>query len=224
MLSCLVREGFAQRHPNDVRYYAGPMMFEIGLALPQYQLLRECVEPQLERLCKELDCIASFSLRSRHELVCAFQKRGPSELPGMLIRVGTRRPLIAAVGGLAILQRLRPVEAALILEDNLQTEITRRGTRRLPDLARMRQRSQRAGYGYTRGDLAPGIWAMAEAVLDESGHPFAALTVAGHESGLAESEAGPIHEELVLAVRDITARAAHALRRPGADEGTVRSA
>jgi len=214
MLACLVKEGFAQRHAHDVKYYPGQMLFEMGLALPTYSMFRELVEPRLERIGKTTHCIASFSLRSGHDVVCVFQKRCGVEIAGMMIRVGTRRPLFSAVGGLAILQQLPPAEAARIVEENTQREIQRRGPRRLEDLERMRRRSEKAGFGFTVGDLAPGIAAMAVAVHDTAGQPFAALTLTGADTTITEATLAGTHALLESVTTEIAADAARCFHKP----------
>lgn len=114
-----------------------------------------------------------------------------------------------------MLQRMPADEARQILERNRREEVARRGTRRLEDLDRMRERSAQAGYGLTRGDLAPGIWAMAEAVLDTAGQPMGALTLAGSESTLTEGWLSQAHAQLAETVQDIAADAALCFRAPG---------
>lgn len=215
LLACFVREGFARRHAGDVKYYPGQRLYELGLGMPAYHAFRERIEPRMERLARATDSVASFLLRSGDEMVCAFQKRGDTELPGMLIRIGSWRPLFSAVAGLAMLQRMPAQEAEKILARNRRDEIARRGTRRLEDLDRMRERSAQAGYGFTRGDLAPGIWAMAEAVPDAAGQPMGALTLSGSESLLGEGWLSQAHAQLAEAVQDIAADAAQCFPAPG---------
>jgi DNA-binding IclR family transcriptional regulator len=194
MLACFVAEGFAERRSEDLRYYPGHVLFEMGLAVPQYAALRELVSPRLEHLARRSGCIASFALRSGNDIVCICQERGKLEIAGMLIRVGTRRPLVTSVAGLAILQQLAPEVAARIVAENMQREFGRAGARRIEKLERMRRRSDARGYGFTIGDLAPGIGAVAVAVRAAGGEPFAALFVTGQDTVVNEGSAGRLHE------------------------------
>lgn len=219
MLTCFVKEGFAQRHANDMKYYPGQLLFEMGLALPPYAAWRELAEPRLAALGRSQNCIASLSLRSGNDIVCAFQQRCGVELSGNLIRVGTRRPLFAAVAGLAILQRLPAAEAARILDANTQHELATRGPRRLADLARMRERSEAAGYGFTLGDLAPGVVALAVPLHDAAGEPFAALTLTGSDSTLVPSRVEPCHAQMLAVAGEIEADAHKCLRPPARGTG-----
>lgn len=214
MLTCFVKEGFAQRHANDMKYYPGQLLFEMGLALPPYAAWRELADPRLAALGRGQNCIASLSLRSGNDIVCAFQQRCGVELSGNLIRVGTRRPLFAAVAGLAILQRLPAAEAERILDANTRHELATRGPRRLADLARMRERSEAAGFGFTQGDLAPGVVALAVPLHDAAGEPFAALTLTGSDATLVPARIEPCHAQMLAAAAEIEADAHRCLRPP----------
>lgn len=214
MLACLIKEGFAQRRDKDLKYYPGQLVFEMGLSMPPYEALRQRVEPRLAALCQATGCIASFSLRSGHDIVCVFQHRGSIELSGMMIRAGTRRPLFSAVGGLAILQQLDAAQAEHIVGENTRRELALRGARRLAQLQRMRARSDEAGFGYTQGDLAPGLRALAVAVADANGEPFAALTLTGSAAVLHDAQITRCHALLLDAAGLIATDAATCLRRP----------
>jgi DNA-binding IclR family transcriptional regulator len=214
MLACLIKEGFAARRDNDLKYYPGQLLFEMGLSMPPYEALRERVQPRLAELCQASGCIASFSLRSGSDVVCVFQHRGSLELSGMMIRAGTRRPMFSAVGGLAILQQLPAPEADRIVDENTRRELALRGARRLAALQRMRRRSDEAGFGFTIGDLAPGLRALAVPVYDANGEPFAALTLTGSDAVLPEPEVARCHALLLDAADRIAADAAACLRRP----------
>ena len=214
MLACLIKEGFAARRDNDLKYYPGQLLFEMGLSMPPYEALRERVQPRLAELCQASACIASFSLRSGSDVVCVFQHRGSLELSGMMIRAGTRRPMFSAVGGLAILQQLPAPEADRIVNENTRRELALRGARRLAALQRMRRRSDDAGFGFTIGDLAPGLRALAVPVPDANGEPFAALTLTGSDAALPEPEVARCRALLLDAADRIAADAAACLRRP----------
>jgi len=214
MLACLIKEGFAQRRDNDLKYYPGQLLFEMGLSMPPYEALRQRVEPRLAALSQATGCIASFSLRSGHDIVCVFQHRGSIELSAMMIRTGTRRPLFSAVGGLAILQQLSAAEAERIVAENTRRERALRGEHRLAQLQRMRARSDQAGHGFTVGDLAPGLRALAVAVADANGEPFGALTLTGSDAALPDPQL-PHGLALLREVADaLAADAAACLRLP----------
>jgi DNA-binding IclR family transcriptional regulator len=181
ILACLVSAGFARRYPNDAKYYPGQLLFEMGLALPRYSRFRELASPRLDDLCYSTGCITSLSLRSGDELFCIAQQRGEVELSAMMIRVGTRRPLIGAVGGMAILECLAPDVVEGIVRRNAEHEMSQRGIRRIHGFEKMQEHTKELGFAFCAGFFAPGVFAMAVPVLDRYREPIAAITLTGRE-------------------------------------------
>lgn len=218
MLTCFVQEGFAERQADDVKYYPGPALFEMGLGLPRYERLRERVAPRLDKLVAATGCIASLTLRSGNDLVCVLQQRGHVDVSGLglIMRVGTRRPLVTSVGGLAVLQQLPHEEAARIVAENTQREFARGGQRRIDNLTRMRERSARRGHGFTLGDLAPGIGAVAVPVRSATGEAFAALILTGSDQVINEGSAEHYHQLLLAVVPEVEDDARASLGKVGA--------
>lgn len=200
ILACLVKENFATRHPNDVKYYPGQMLFEMGMALPQYSGFGEAVEPLLERLCLKTGCVVSLSLRSGNEVVCVFQKRGQIELSAMILRVGTRRPLIYMVGGLAILKMLPPDEMNRIVAEILAAENPSQVARRRSAFESMRKRSDDLDYALNLGDVIKSVDAIAVGLRDENGGAFGALTLTN-----AQNRFSPQFIDIILAEMRSTA-------------------
>lgn len=98
----------APASPEDGRTGTRSVGRALPLAVPQYAALCAQIDLRLEQVVARTGCIASFSLRSGNDMVCVAQKRASIEIAGMLIRVGTRRPIVASVAGRAVLQRLPP--------------------------------------------------------------------------------------------------------------------
>jgi len=178
VLSCLMRERFVQQRSADKHYFPGPMLFELGLSLPGYAAFQQACELRMARFAIDTEAIAWLILRSGNEYVCAVRK-GDLVLRGFMVHVGTRRPLFTSVGGVAIMQTLPSLEADNILLDNIQHEESQRGSVRLGALKKMRDRSQRHGFGVNLGDVAPGVHAFAVPVCDGNGRAVAAVCLTG---------------------------------------------
>lgn len=213
MLTCFVKEGFAERGTGDLKYYPGPALFEMGLAVPQYAALCAQVDLRLEQVAARTGCIASFSLRSGNDMVCVAQRRASLEIAGMLIRVGTRRPIVTSVAGLAVLQKLPPDVKAAILAENHQREFGRGGERRLKKLECMRLRGEQHGFAFTLGDLAPGIGAVAVSVHAASGEPIGGVFLTGQDTVLNEATVGRFHQLLAQEAEVIQEDVTRHLRR-----------
>ena len=142
LLACLVRERLVSQRKADRHYLPGPLMFELGLALPNYGEFVTASQLTLKRLTRKTGMVAYLFLRSGAEFVCA-GREGTSNLKGLSIEIGTRRPLLSAAGGIAMLIAIRGEDGAAVLESNVQA-IKRFGRCR-PFL-----RSSSAGPGSTR--------------------------------------------------------------------------
>lgn len=186
MLACMVEQRLVAQRASDRHYLPGPLMFELGFALPDRARFQRLAETQARAFARRMGGVALFLLRSGNEYVCTV-RAGSLPLTGLMVEEGTRRPLFTSVGGVAILQTLPQAEAHRILQDNVAQEVARRGDGRLAALQRMRERSDQHGFGVNLGDVVPGIHAFAMPVPDSLGQAFAALCLTGTAELYAES-------------------------------------
>jgi DNA-binding IclR family transcriptional regulator len=177
MLAALVVERLVQQRPGDKRYLPGPLLYELGLSLHGQHAFQAAAEKQLAAWARRLNADALLLLRSGYEYVCSV-RQGPAKVPGLMVDPGTRRPLFTSVGGVAILQALPEAEARDILENNIEQEVTKRGSAGWA-LAAMRERSARHGFGVNLGDVVGGLHAFAVPLHAPDAHPFAALCLIG---------------------------------------------
>jgi len=178
MLALLVEERLVAQRASDRHYLPGPLMFELGLALPDHMQFQRHAEMAVSEFASRMGGVAVLLLRSGNEYVCNV-RAGTLPLSGSVLYPGTRRPLFTSAGGVAILQTMPADEARAVLLDNVAQEIARCGTGRLAALQKMRERSDRHGFGVNLGDVVPGVHAFAVPVRDADGDAFAALCLLG---------------------------------------------
>ena len=178
MLVCLVEERLVEQRENDRRYMPGPLMYELGLALPNHAQFQQRAEVLIQNYARRMSGIVLFMIRSGNEYVCSV-RAGTLPLTGLMVYPGTRRPLFTSAGGVAILQTLPMDEAHQILLDNVAQEIKSHGTGRLDVLQKMREHSDAHGFGVNRGVVVPGVYAFGIPVCDKQGAAFAALCLTG---------------------------------------------
>ncbi|EJL72306.1 transcriptional regulator [Variovorax sp. CF313] len=195
VLSCLVRERFVQQRAADKHYFPGPMLYELSLSLPGHAAFQQACERRMAKFAKQTEAIAWMILRSGNEYVCAV-RQGSLELRGLMVHAGTRRPLFTSVGGIAILQTLPSLETENILTDNVQQEIAQRGDGRLGALRKMRERSQRHGFGVNLGDVVAGVHAFAVPVCGDHGRAVAAVCLTGLAEQFPEAQLPEIRRAL----------------------------
>lgn len=206
MLACLVDERLVAQRASDRHYVPGPLMFELGFALPDHVQFQRQAEAHVQGFARRTGGVGLLMLRSGNEYVCTV-RAGTLPLTGLMVYEGTRRPLFTSVGGLAILQTRPADEVRAVLLDNVAQEIGRRGTGRLEALQRMRERSDRHGFGVNLGDVVPGIHAFAVAVADPRGEAFAALCLMGTAELFPEDRLAGLRDELMASAALLSADA-----------------
>ncbi|CAG9274408.1 IclR family transcriptional regulator [Paraburkholderia unamae] len=196
MLACLVEERLVEQRESDRRYLPGPLMYELGLALPQHGAFQRRAEVIVEDFASRMGGIALFQLRSGSDFVCSI-RAGTVQMTGAMVYPGGRRPLFTSAGGVAILQTLPPEEATAVLMDNVNQEIKRHGPVRLASLQKMRDRSERHGFGVNFGYVVPNSYAFAVPVRGSDGHAFGAVCIIGTPEAYGEERLDDVHEALV---------------------------
>lgn len=204
VLACLVRERFVQQRGSDRRYYPGAMLYELGLSLPGYTRFQHAAQARLGQLAESTGTIAWLILRSGNEYVCAV-RCGTLDLRGLMVQLGTRRPLFTSVGGAVILRTLPAPEMRYVLRQNRRQEVTRRGTARLDALRRLRLRTRQHGFGVNLGDVAQGVHAFAVPLRAGSARAVGAICLSCGADQFGAAHLGDVRALLEAAALDIEA-------------------
>lgn len=208
MLAGLVHERMIAQRAGDKHYVPGPLLFELGLGVSQLSHFRARCMPVLTRLAKTAPGVAFLYLLSGDEFVCA-ARVGTTSLKGLSIEPGTRRPLVVAAGGVALLLALPEPEQRAVIEANFR-QIKSFGQERRSAVQRMLRRSRRAGYALNLADVVPGIHALGVPLRDAAGQVFASLSVSGPSDALPRTRL----DALAGVLRD----EAHRLEQDGANQ------
>jgi DNA-binding IclR family transcriptional regulator len=207
MLQGLIAEGLVRQDPESRNYFLGPLVFELGLAAaPQFNLCDLC-RPSLQRIAEKTGDTVFLSVRSGHDSVCIDRKEGSFPIKTLTLDVGTRRPLGAGAGGLALL---------MPLPDEAVNEIVRANAVRyvpyynltVPSLLRALKRSRELGYAWNDTHIALGAATLGLPVVNRYGHPFAAMTVGAIVSRMSDSR----RKQLVSILREEVALTERTMR------------
>jgi DNA-binding IclR family transcriptional regulator len=190
LLACLTRERLAQQRPSDRRYLPGPLLFELGLSVPGMHGLQAIAASAVSRAASRLNAVSSLYLRSGEDIVCA-ARHGSTTIKALTSEVGTRRPAVMSVGGVAILLALPEPLRADIIERGL-ARARRQGEARLRAVRQMLSESELAGYAVNAGQVVPGVHAFAVALRKPAGDAFASLAIAGPANVLPLEQAASI--------------------------------
>jgi DNA-binding IclR family transcriptional regulator len=206
MLSCLVEERMLEQRSTDRHYLPGPLMYELGLALPPYTEFQRHAEDILVQFARRMAGIALFQLRSGNEFVCSVCA-GTEKLTGVMVQRGTRRPLFTSAGGVAILQTLRPDEAQAVLFDNVNSEIKRHGTKRLQSIQKMLAKSDEYGFGVNFGYVVKGSYAFGVPVCGANGEAFAGVCLVGTPDIYRAERLEELHQCMLEVAQELESKA-----------------
>jgi len=177
MLAALARERLVQQRAADHHYLAGPLIYELGYAVPQHGAFVQACRPQLQQIARRTRTVAFMYLRSGNDFVCVLRE-GRAEVKALTIELGTRRPLLVSAGGVAMLVAMERAERQAIVAENLQ-RLQHFDAARRRGLKAMLRRSEQHGCGFNLEDVVPRINACAVAVRDAAGRPIGSLCVTG---------------------------------------------
>jgi DNA-binding IclR family transcriptional regulator len=184
LLRQLASERLAFQIEESRRYALGPMCYELGVAAYPYDL-RPLSRPLLEQLATAADDSAFLSLRSSDESVCIDLQPGPSPIRVVTLEVGTRRPLGAGAGGLAILAALPHDERTEVLGRIAPALETDWGISRAALDASI-DHADAEGYTLIRNRVHAGISAIGYPIRNPLGRPMAAVSIAALNSRLTD--------------------------------------
>jgi DNA-binding IclR family transcriptional regulator len=203
MLSCMVDERLVHQRMSDRHYLPGPLMYELGLALPDTVQFQRVAEARLQAFAKRLAGIALLQFRSGDDYVCAV-RAGMLPIGGSMVYAGTRHPLCTCAGGIAILMSMEDGERERVMANNRTREIARHGTARLAAIGRMVERSTAAGFALNMGELVQGVHALAMPIRDSTGAAFAALSIIGSATQYPEARVDELRRELAATTASLT--------------------
>ncbi len=177
ILSGLVRQRMAVRHPSATRYLPGPLLFELGISIVGHVRMRDAAQQAVERIARRLGGISAFTLASGHDAVCCAHA-GKVATKAVSFTVGDRRPLVMNSAGAAMLTQLPREEVQAASAYGLE-RAQHLGASRVQRIAEMIEQSARLGYGLNQNHTVTGITGVAVAILDADRRPLAALSVSG---------------------------------------------
>ena len=176
LLSALIHVGFAYQDAVTRRYRAGAGLGALARAA-HHQDAAALAMPALMRIAHASADTAYASVREGTAAVCVGRAIGSFPIRTLTLDVGDRRPLGVGSGSLALLAFLPDAEVAACIERN------RRWLADYPgfapgDLERLVDATRRDGFSLIDGRIIPSMNAIGVPVLDASGAPIAALSIA----------------------------------------------
>jgi len=179
ILETLIEEGFVRRDPaNAKRYLLGNQALLLGLAMQGRDHIRDRARPALVRLAALSGDTALLSTRHGLESVCVDREFGSFPIRANYLDIGSRRPLGAGAGSLALLAWLPPDECETVIE-LIKPRLAERYPRIPPQRLREEvQRSRDNGYALLLDVVVEQMGGVAVPIFGADGRPSAALSIA----------------------------------------------
>lgn len=189
LLDAMARDGFVARDAQSKQFSLGPELMVLGAAALRRFDPRQLAQPSLLRLTGMFEDSAVLSIPSGVESLCIAVEEGTYPIRANYLRVGSRRPLGAGAGSLALLAFMPDAEREAALEI-LATQLPARYPRITMALlhehiAQARER----GYVVLLDVVVERMGGIATPIFDPDGRPVAALSIAALSDRILTREA-----------------------------------
>ena len=177
LLEVMRREGLVVRDSATKLYALGPEAWLLGAAAASRHDFRPLARPSLERLAARFEDSVILSVPRGAESVCVDVKEGSFPIRANYLEIGSRRPLGAGAGSLALLAWLPDDEIAALMPS---IEVALRRYPRLDRRILMQhvQRARRAGYAMMLDHVVERMGGIGVPLLGPDGRPVAAISIA----------------------------------------------
>jgi IclR family transcriptional regulator, acetate operon repressor len=204
LMAMLAYHDFVRQDPGSRAYRAGPALIDVGLSVVRAMDIRAIARPHLEALMQEVGETIHLAMLegAGARFLDAVESEHALRVAG---RTGRVLPAHATSVGKALLAALpedeidRIYPAAALPAQTTRTITTKAALK--TELQRVRKR----GYASNAGESEDGVSSIGVAVLNSSGRPVAAVSVAAPVSRMSASMARQVAVPLAETARQIAA-------------------
>jgi DNA-binding IclR family transcriptional regulator len=178
LLDTLIGEGFVQRDPISKRYVLGDEALVLGVAMQGRDHIRDRARPALMRLAALSGDTLLLSTRHGLESVCVDREFGSFPIRANYLDLGSRRPLGAGAGSLALLAWLPDDEVGTVL-NLLAPVFKKRYPRITPELLKTEiALARERGYTMLLDVVVDQMGGLGAPILGGDGKPIGAISIA----------------------------------------------
>jgi len=194
ILQALVSEGLLAFDGKSKLYSVGPAIYSFAVKGNALFSRRELFMPALNAIAEQTQDTVMFSVRSGAEAVCLARREGTYPIRVMSLAEGSRRPLGAGSGSLAILAFVEPDKRADIIKHcaplygNYRLD-TASVTKDVAD-------ARKAGFSFNPGRIIDGVYGIGVPILAD-GAAVASVSVAAIASRMTPAR----RQEIVSIIR-----------------------
>jgi IclR family transcriptional regulator, acetate operon repressor len=204
LMAMLAYHDFVRQDPASRAYRAGPALIDVGLSVVRAMDIRSIARPYLEALMRQVG--ETVHLATLEGANARFLDAVESEHAlRVASRTGRVLPAHATSVGKAMLAMLPATEFDRIYtSEDLPAQTDRTITTRTA-LRKELERTRKVGYASNAGESEQGVSSIGVAILNGSGRPVAAISVAAPVSRMSQAMARPVAVPLAETARRIAA-------------------
>ncbi|CCH76622.1 Transcriptional regulator, IclR family protein [Nostocoides japonicum T1-X7] len=208
LLTVLCDRGYVVHLPAERRYGLGVAAYELGSAYQRQTGLARLARDVLDRLVDTARHNAHLATLHGRDVLYVIEQRAPGR-PTLVTDVGVRLPATLTATGLSMLAALPAAQVrALFPSREALVQRDGRGPASTSELRSQLQQVRQRGYAVEDGLITPGLRSVAQAVLDHTGHPVAAVAVTYAETDAPEDGDSQLVAAVDKAARELSRRVA----------------
>jgi DNA-binding IclR family transcriptional regulator len=197
LLAALIEHTLVEQDAATRLYRLGPGIDLLrslapGGAAPD---LRSLSMPGVYALAESSGDTVFLMARDRMETVCLARESGSYPIRAITIEVGTRRPLGAGAGGLAILAALDSRESARLVEA-LAPRLHAFPNTSTAQVLKAVEAARRTGYAFSDEQVVTGVRGVSVCIRNAAGAPIAAVGIAAIRERLRSERVQCLVEQL----------------------------
>lgn len=174
ILQALVADGFLAFNMQTKFYSIGPAIFSFAVKGNPWFARREIFMPVLDRIAEQTRDTVFFSIRSGSESVCLARREGQFPIRVLSLETGSRRPLGAGSGSLAILAFLQADERRSLLKQNARLFAPFKLS--VADVEQMAVEAKASGFAFNPARIIDEVYGIGVPVL-VNGEAVASISV-----------------------------------------------
>jgi DNA-binding IclR family transcriptional regulator len=176
LLSVLVDHGFVHYLPEERRYGLSVAAYELGSAYARQAPLQRIARPIVRQLVDRMKQNAHLAVLHGRDVLYVIEERAAGR-PMLITDVGVRLPAVLTASGLALLARLPAAQVRALFPNTAAFVETEHGPATPSALRQLLSDVRNQGYATEEGSVTSGLSSLAQAALDHTGHPTAAVAV-----------------------------------------------
>lgn len=206
LLATLQETGFIAHYPEDRTYGLGFGAYELSAGYSRQAPLQRMARVLMATLKDRTQNSTHLGVLEGRDVLYVLEERAPRR-PLLVTDVGVRLPAHITASGRALLATMPAPQVRALYPD--AASFSQRypvGPRKLSELRTMLSEVRQRGYAYEHGEVTPGLYSIATAVLDRSGHPLASVAVTYPDDDHCDEMADTVVREIVRTARELARR------------------